>query len=391
MVGDQDPSTTEWIYFFPEELTNWDPDHSDPNLYDETSALGESEKGPEFSDRVQALEGSTETINIGKGGTLKEVKIGKNLCSDMKKQMVELLEEYSDVFAWSYQDMSGLDTNIVEHRLPIKPGSVPVKQQLRRMKPEVALKIKEEVEKQWKAGFLAVSEYPQWVANIVPVPKKDEKVRMCVDYRDLNKASPKDNFPLPHINTLVDNTACHQIFSFMDGFFGYNQIRMAQEDREKTTFTTAWGTFCYQFMPFGLRNAGATYQRAMVTLFHDMMHPELEVYVDDMIAKSKVPECHVKDLRKLFDRLRKFRLRLNPAKCAFGVSEGKLLGFIVNKHGIKVDPDKIKAIREMLVPKTEYEIRGFLGRLNYIAQFISRLTATCAPILKLLKKNQKKE
>ncbi|RDX85814.1 Retrovirus-related Pol polyprotein from transposon 17.6, partial [Mucuna pruriens] len=122
-----------------------------------------------------------------------------------------------------------------------------------------------------------------------------------------------------------------------------------------------------------------------------MMHQELEVYVDDMIAKSKVPECHVKDLRKLFDRLRKFRLRLNPAKCAFGVSEGKLLGFIVNKHGIKVDPDKVKAIREMPAPKTESEIRGFLGRLNYIARFISRLTATCAPILKLLKKNQKKE
>ncbi|RDX85813.1 hypothetical protein CR513_32936, partial [Mucuna pruriens] len=214
------------------------PDHLDPNLHNETSALGESKGEPEIHDRVQAPEGSTETINIGKGGTLKEVRIGKNLCSDMKRQMVELLEEYSDVFAWSYQDMPGLDTNIVEHRLPIKPGAAG------------------EVEKQWKAGFLAVSEYPQWVANIVPVPKKDGKVRMCVDYRDLNKASPKDNFPLPHIDTLVDNTACHQIFSFMDGFSGYNQIRMAPEDREKTTFTTAWGTFCYQVMPFGLKNAG---------------------------------------------------------------------------------------------------------------------------------------
>ncbi|RDY04765.1 hypothetical protein CR513_11487, partial [Mucuna pruriens] len=106
------------------------------------------------------------------------------------------------------------------------------------MKPEVALKIKEEVEKQWNTGFLAVAEYPQWVANIVPIPKKDGKVQMCVDYRDLNRVSPKDNFPLPHIDMLVDNTAQHAFYSFMDGFSEYNQIRVPVEDREKTTFIT---------------------------------------------------------------------------------------------------------------------------------------------------------
>ena len=138
------------------------------------------------------------------------------------------------------------------------------------MKPEVILKIKEEVEKQLKAGFLSTVTYSDWVANIVPVPKKDRKVRMCVDYRDLNRASPKDNFPLPHIDTLVDNTATNAIFSFMDGFSSYNQIKMAEEDKSKTAFVTHWGTFVYDVMPFGLKNAGATYQRAMVTLFHDM-------------------------------------------------------------------------------------------------------------------------
>ncbi|RDY10067.1 Retrovirus-related Pol polyprotein from transposon 17.6, partial [Mucuna pruriens] len=144
-------------------------------------------------------------------------------------------------------------------------------------------------------------------------------------------------------------------------------------------------------MPFGLKNAGATYQRAMISLFHDMMHKELEVYVDDMIAKSRTPKQHVEDLQRLFNILRKFKLRLNSAKCAFGVNVGKLLGFVVNEQGIEVDLDKIKAIREMPAPKTESEIRGFLGCLNYIACFISKLTATCAPILKLLKKNQRKE
>ena len=133
---------------------------------------------------------------------------------------------------------------------------------------------------------------------------------MCVDYRDLNRASPKDNFPLPHIDILVDNMAKHSLFSFMDGFLGYNQIRMAPKDMEKTTFLTMWRTFCYKVIPFGLKNVRATYQRAMVTLFHDMMHKEIEVYVDDMIAKSQGEDEHVVNLRKLFKRLRKFQLEL---------------------------------------------------------------------------------
>ena len=125
------------------------------------------------------------------------------------------------------------------------------------------------------------------------VPKKDGKVRICVDYRDLNRASPKENFPKPHIDVLIDSAANFALFSFMDGFSGYNQIKMAPEDVEKTMFVTLWETFCYKVIYFGLKNAGATYQRAMVALFHDMMHREIKVYVDDMIAKSKTEEEHL--------------------------------------------------------------------------------------------------
>ena len=157
---------------------------------------------------------------------------------------------------------------------------------------------------------------------------------------------------------------------------------------EKTTFITPWGTFCYRVMPFGLKNVGATYQRAMTTLFHDMMHKEIEVYVDDMIAKSIDEKEHVEHLLKLFQHLRKYKLRLNPNKCTIGVRSGKLLGFIVSKKGIDVDPAKVKAIQEMPVPKTEKQVRGFLGRLIYISRFISHMTATCAPIFKLLRKDQ---
>jgi hypothetical protein len=139
-------------------------------------------------------------------------------------------------------------------------------------------------------------------------------------------------------------------------------------------------------MPFGLKNARATYQRAIMTLFHDMMHKEIEVYMDDMIAKSREGENHVQILKKLFERLRKYKLRLNPAKCSFGVKSGKLLGFVVSDKGIKVDPDKVKAIQSMPPPKTEKDVRGFLGRLNYICRFISQLTTTYDPIFCLLRK-----
>ncbi|RDX61238.1 hypothetical protein CR513_60553, partial [Mucuna pruriens] len=246
--------------------------------------------------------------------------------------------------------MPGLDTTIVEHKLPLNLDAIPIRQQLRRMKLEVALKFKEEVEKQWNASFLAVAEYPQWVANIVSVPKKDGKVRMYVNHKDLNRASPRDNFPLPHIDLLVDNTAQH------------SYSRMALKDKEKTPFVTTWGTFCYKVMPFGLKNVGATYQRAMATLFHDMIHKEVE-----------------------------YPLGLNPAKGTFGVRTGKLLGFIVNERGIELDPDKVKAIRNMPTPKSKKKVRDVLGRVNCIAPFISQLMATCNPMFKLLWKNQEIE
>ncbi|XP_031392144.1 uncharacterized protein LOC116204206 [Punica granatum] len=204
------------------------------------------------------------------------------------------------------------------------------------------LSIKKEVVKQINASFLEVCNYSEWVANIVPVEKKDGRVRVCIDYQDLNKASPKDNFPLPHIDVLVDNT-----------------IRMVEEDRIKTTFTTMWGTFCYRVIPFGLKNAGATYQRAIVTLFYDMMHKEIE----------------------------KYKLRFNSAKCTFGANSGKLLGFVVSERGIEVDPDKVKAIRELPSPSTVREVRGFLVRLNYIARFIANLTDKCRLLFRLLRKN----
>ncbi|KAG5564943.1 hypothetical protein RHGRI_000971 [Rhododendron griersonianum] len=221
---------------------------------------------------AQPVKEEVVSINLRDEGNPRMVQIGSALSEEERQALVELLKEFEHVFAWSHADMPGIDPEIVEHRIPLHPDAKPVKQKLRRMRPDWVLRIKEEVTKQINTGFLMVTKYPQWVANIVPVLKKDGKIRVCVDFRDLNKASPKDDFPLPHIDVLVDNTAGHALLSFMDDFSGYNQILTAPEDREKTTFITEWGTYCYWVMPFGLKNAGSTYQRAAITLLHDMIH-----------------------------------------------------------------------------------------------------------------------
>ena len=166
------------------------------------------------------------------------IKIGSILNEKEKKDLEELLMEFQEMFAWSYENMSGIDLKIAQHHIDTHDQMVLVKKKLRRMRTEWFLKIKEEVTKQLKLGFIKLVYQAKWVANVVPIPKKDGKVRMCVDFRDLNKACPKDDFPLPHIDVLVDNMEGSALMSFMDGFSRYNQIKMAPKDMTKTTFTT---------------------------------------------------------------------------------------------------------------------------------------------------------
>lgn len=193
------------------------------------------------------------------------------------------------------------------------------------MHPQVALLVKVELEKLLDVGFIRPIDYPEWISNLVPVSKPDCSIRICTDFRDINKACPKDDFPLPNIDLIVDLTAGHAMLSLMDGFSGYNQIKIASEDQHKTTFTCPWGTFYWNVMPFGLKNVGATYQRAMTTIFHDLMHVTVEDYVDDFLGKSIDRDTHLDILSVVFDQLEKYKVRLNPKKCVFGVTSGKLL------------------------------------------------------------------
>ena len=207
--------------------------------------------------------------------------------------------------------------------------------------PERDQAIAEEVRKLQEASFIREVYYPDWLANVVMVKKTNRKWRMCVDFTDLNKACPKDSYPLPRVDVLVNSTARHQLLSFMDAFSGYNQIRMHEDDQEKTSFVTSQGLFCYRVMPFGLKNAGATYQRLMNKMFASQIERNVQVYVDDMLVKSRREEDHLKDLKETFDTLRSYNMKLNPGKCAFEVTAGKFLRFMVSQRGIEANPDKI--------------------------------------------------
>ncbi|KAL0368520.1 UNVERIFIED_CONTAM: Transposon Ty3-G Gag-Pol polyprotein [Sesamum calycinum] len=158
--------------------------------------------------------------------------------------------------------------------------------------------IKEEVEKLLRTDYIRPVQYPEWLANVVLVPKPNGKWRMCIDFTDLNKACPKDSYPLPRIDALIDSTSGCELMSFLDAFQGYNQIRL--DDQEKTSFVTDQGIFCYNVMPFGLKNVGATYQRLVNNMFREQIRRNMEVYIDDMVIKSQKKENHKQDLQDCF-------------------------------------------------------------------------------------------
>jgi hypothetical protein len=189
-----------------------------------------------------------------------------------------------------------------------------------------------------------------WLANQVTVPKANGKLWMCIDYTSLNKACPKDPYPLPRIDQIMDSTSGCDLLSFLDAYSGFHQIQMVREDRKHTAFVTVDGLYCYVVMPYGLKNALPTFVRAMSKTFGDLIRDKVEVYVDDIVVKTKRGSTLVEDLALVFDRLRATRTKLNPDKCVFGVSAGKLLGFLVLYRGIEANPEKIKAIEGMRPP-----------------------------------------
>jgi hypothetical protein len=197
---------------------------------------------------------------------------------------------------------------------------------------------KAEVHRLLEAKFIEPIAYPTWLANVVMVQKKSGKWRMCIDFTSLNKACPKDNFPLPRIDKIVDSAAGCEVMSLLNCFSGYHQIYMKEEDKASTSFITPFGTYCFIRIPEGLKNAGSTFSRLTKTVLEGQVGRNIFTYVDDIVVANRSKEDHLADLTETFANMLDARLRLNPEKCVFGVRQGKILGYLVSHRGIEANP-----------------------------------------------------
>ncbi|KAL0411873.1 UNVERIFIED_CONTAM: hypothetical protein Slati_3777000 [Sesamum latifolium] len=260
-----------------------------PSAYNVILGKAPEEKISEATETPAKVQPAEELLNIQiiPGDPDKTTRIGSHLGEEAKKEITLCLQRNADIFAWTLQDLEGIDPQVITHHLNIDPNYKPIKQKKRYFGPEKDKIIQAEVNKLMAAGHIKEIQFPEWLSNVVLVPKPGEKWRMCIDFRDLNKACPKDFYPLPRIDQLVDSTSGCELLSMMDASQGYHQIMLAPEDRKKVSFIISEGTFCYVAMPFGLKNAGATYQRLVDKIFCPQIGRNVEVYVDDMLVKSK--------------------------------------------------------------------------------------------------------
>nr|XP_025641263.1 uncharacterized protein LOC112736141 [Arachis hypogaea] len=309
----------------------------------ELDPRGDTQERPQPTDELQKIQLTSKPEQV--------TYIGQALQGQERSDLVKLLRANADLFAWTPADMPGISPEIICHKLATNPSSRPLAQKKRNLGAE--------------------------------------KSKAALEETNLNKACPKDAYPLPCIDKLVDNASGFESLSFMDAYSGYNQILMHPEDQSKTAFITEHGNFCYRVMPFGLKNAGATYQRLMDKVFHHQIGRNMEIYVDDMVAKTKREKSHCEDLKEIFGQLRNYNMRLNPEKCAFGVKGGKFLGFMLTSRGIEANPEKCSAILNMESPKTIKEVQQLAGRVAALSRFLPAASSRAYHLFQTISKNKK--
>ncbi|XP_058722915.1 uncharacterized protein LOC131594725 [Vicia villosa] len=300
--------------------------------------------------------GDFELVALGEDPT-RGVKIGSDLPDLAKRQLKACLRENADLFAWSAAEMPGLDPEVACHHLTIDPTCKAVAQRRRKQSLEKTVAAELAVKDLIEARFISEA-----------------------------KACPKDAYPLPNIDKLVNNSAGFKLLSFMDAYSGYNQIPMAKTDKKYTAFMTESGNYYYNVMPFGLKNGGATYQRMMNKVFQAEIVDMLEVYMDDMIVKSQRETDHAAHLKKVFEQARKCKMRLNPEKCIFGVRAGKFLGFYLTERGIEANQDKCRAFSDLPTPNSKKSIQTLNGMLTSLSRFVAKSAQHALPLFKLLRK-----
>jgi hypothetical protein len=314
-----------------------------------------------------------------------KVLLGSQLSDEQEKTLVRFLFNNKDVFALTANCLCGVNRDVIEHSLNVDLAFRPRKQRLRKMSDDKAEGARNEVKRLLSAGVIREVTNLEWLANTVMVKKSNGKWRMCIDFTDLNKACPKDEFPLPRIDSLMDAAATVELMSLLDCYSGYHQIWMKKEDEPKTSLITPSGTYCYLRMPEGLKNAGGSFNRMTAKVLHSQIGKNVLTYVDDIIVKSMKQENHVADLQETFANFKRAGLKLNLEKCVFRVKKGKFLGFLVSTKGIEANPSKIKAILRMEPPKSRKVAQRLTGRLASLNRFISRSAERNLPFFEVLK------
>ncbi|GJU93577.1 reverse transcriptase domain-containing protein [Tanacetum coccineum] len=354
---------------------------------------GETDKTRESDESIQPSPTASEKdTHGGEKGKEKDELLEKSLkTKPLEKVLIKILRKHGDAFAWTPADMTRIPRFFAEHELKTYPHIEPIMQRKRSIAPNIRKVVKDEVAEWFKAKIVRKVWYPSWVANLVLVKKPDNSWRMCIDFKDLNKAYLKDLYSLPEIEWKIESLIGFKYKCFLDAYKGYHQIKMAKKDEEKTAFHTDKGVFCYKKRPFGLKSARATYQRLVNTIFEGQMGRNLEAYVDDMVVKSKTELEMIKDVEETLLTLKKVNMKLNSKKCSYGMEEGKFLGYIVTYEGIKANPEKTKAVMDMPSPSNLKQMQRLNGKLAALNRFLSKATERALPCLDTLKKYANKK
>ena len=328
-----------------------------------------------------------QLLNLGTTGNPKLIKMNANLNPQLTTDATSLFKEYRDVFAFSYEDLRGIPEHIATHRIELDTAISPCHQAQYRMNPNYAKAVKEDLEKLLKAGFIEPVDQATWLSPIVVVPKKNGKLRICVDFRRLNAATKKDPYPLPFTDEVLDIVIGYAAYSFIDCFSGYHQIHIHADDGYKTAFITEWSAYVWVVMPFGLKNAPPTYQRIVNQIFKDYLNDFMKLFLDNFSVYSDVA-THLPKLRLVFEQCRQYSVSLHPDKCIFYVPSGVILGYIVCQAGKFPDPKKIEALVKMPPPKNVKAIQTFNGLAQFNRCFIKDYAGIMEPITRLTRKGE---
>ncbi|KAJ9541670.1 hypothetical protein OSB04_028176 [Centaurea solstitialis] len=323
---------------------------------------------------------------VSRGGTSYLVYLISDQGESKKKTVrdVPVVCEFPDVFP---EDLPGIPPERqVEFRIDLIPGAAPVAKTPYRLAPPEMQELSNQLEELLEKGFIRPSSSP-WGAPILFVKKKDGTLRMCIDYRELNKLTVKNRYPLPRIDDLFDQLQGAAWFSKIDLRSGYHQLKVKEEDVHKTAFRTRYGHYEFVVMPFGLTNALAAFMDLMNRVCRPLLDRSVIVFIDDILIYSKTKEDHVEHLREVLEILRKEQLYAKFSKCDFWLQEVQFLGHLVNREGIKVDPAKVEAVMKWETPKSPTEIRSFLGLAGYYRRFIQDFSKVAVPLTKLTRKN----